>query len=121
VQCYDRKDFPRTVPRDGTQYPWTEARAIAASVAAKTGTRNGSRYGRSVAYYQWWEQDATRRQQLVELACRLNRSRWRELRRETTVAQHEQLTRFRFRNIRQAFLASLEVRWAAAAPPHSLP
>jgi hypothetical protein len=79
------------------------------------------RYGRCVAYYDWWEQDATRRQQLVELASKLDRARWRELRRETTVAQHEQLTRFRFRHKRQTFLTSLEERWAAAAPPHSLP
>ncbi len=46
---------------------------------------------------------------------------FRELRRQTTVAQHEQLTRFRFRHQRQALLASLQERWAAAAPPHSLP
>ena len=54
-------------------------------------------------------------------AARLDRTRWRELRRETTVAQHEQLTRFRFCHKRQAFLASFEERWADAAPPHSLP
>jgi len=46
---------------------------------------------------------------------------FRVLRRETTVAQHEQLTRFRFRHKRQALLASLEARWAAAAPAHPLP
>ncbi len=71
-------------------------------------------YGRSVAYYEWWEQDATRRQQLVEQLSRLDRARWRALRRETTVAQREQLTRFRFRHKREAVLASLEERWAAA-------
>ncbi len=75
------------------------------------------RYGRSVAYYEWWEQDATRRQQLVERTSRLDRTRWRALRQEATVAQHEQLTRFRLRNIRQALLASLEARWAAAPTP----
>jgi hypothetical protein len=73
------------------------------------------RYGRSVAYYEWWEQDATRRQQLVEHVSRLEPARWRELRRETTVTQREQLTRFRFRHQREAFLTSLEQRWAAAS------
>src|SRR6266852_5654920 len=33
------------------------------------------RYGRSAAYYEWWEQDATRRQQLVAQASRLDRTR----------------------------------------------
>jgi len=79
------------------------------------------RYGRAVAYYEWWEQDAARRQQLVEQASRLDRTRWREFRREATTAQREQLTRFRFRHKREAYLASLEQRWAAAAPPRSLP
>src|SRR5438270_13152169 len=46
---------------------------------------------------------------------RLDRARWRALRRETTVAQREQLTRFRFRHKREAFLTSLEERWAVAA------
>ena len=79
------------------------------------------RYGRCVAYYEWWEQDAARRQQLIERASKLDRARWRALRHETTVAQHEQLTRFRFRHKRQAFLASLEARWVAAAPTPLLP
>jgi len=79
------------------------------------------RYGRCVAYYEWWEQDAARRHQLVEQVSRLDRARWREFRRQATTAQREQLTRFRFRHKREAYLASLEERWAAAAPPRSLP
>jgi len=79
------------------------------------------RYGRSVAYYEWWEQDTTRRQQLIERASKLDRAGFRAVRRETTVLQHEQLTRFRFRHKRQALLASLEARWAAAAPTPLLP
>src|SRR6266571_9313441 len=79
------------------------------------------RYGRCVAYAVWWEQDASHRHQLELRAARLDRTRWRELRRETTVAHREQLTSFRFRHKRQAYLHSLEERWAAAAPPHPLP
>ncbi len=68
----------RTFPAPTTT--WNAAfvdskRAIAASVAARTGMPNGSRYGRSVVYYEWWEQDATRRQQLVAQASRLDRTR----------------------------------------------
>ena len=73
------------------------------------------RNGRSVAYYEWWVQDVPRLQQLVEHASRLDRVRWRELLREASTAQREQLTRFRFRHKREAFLFSIEERWAAAS------
>ena len=109
VQCYDRQDFPRTnndmersIRRIKTQYRRISGR--------KNWNAYLLRYGRSVVYYEWWEQDAARRQQLIEQASRLDHAGFRALRRETTVAQHEQLTRFRFRNIRQALLASLEER-----------
>jgi hypothetical protein len=114
VQCYDREKFPRTnnemegsIRRLKTRYRRISGR--------KNWNAYVLRYGRSVAYYEWWEHDAARRQQLVERASKLDRARWRALRHETTIVQHEQLTRFRFRHRRQAYLASLEARWAAAA------
>jgi hypothetical protein len=115
VQCYDREEFPRTNnDMEGS------IRRLKTRYRRISGRKNWNayllRYGRSVAYYEWWEQDATRREQLVERASKLDRARWRALRQEATVAQHEQLTRFRFRHKRQALLASLEARWAAAAP-----
>jgi hypothetical protein len=114
VQCYDRQGFPRT-----NNEMERSIRALKTRYRRISGRKNWNsyllRYGRSVAYYEWWQQDATRRQQLVEQVSRLDRARWRELRRETTVAQREQLTRFRFRHKREAFLFSLEERWAAAA------
>ena len=120
VQCYDREGFPRT-----NNEMERSIRGLKTRYRRISGRKNWNnyllRYGRSVAYYQWWEQDAARRQQLVEQASRLDRARWRELRREATTAQREQLTRFRFRHKRQAYLTSLEERWAAAAPPRSLP
>src|SRR6266487_828062 len=58
------------------------------------------RYGCCVAYEGWWEQDTAHHQHLEQRAARLERVRWRELRQETTVAQSEQLTRFRFRHKR---------------------
>src|SRR5229473_1910433 len=115
VQCYDREEFPRTNnDMEGS------IRRLKTRYRRISGRKNWNayllRYGRSVAYYEWWEQDATRRQQLIERTSMLDRTRWRALRQEATVAQHEQLTRFRFRHKRQALLASLEARWAAAAP-----
>lgn len=115
VQCYDREEFPRTNnDMEGS------IRRLKTRYRRISGRKNWNayllRYGRSVAYYEWWEQDATRRQQLIERTSMLDRTRWRALRQEATVAQHEQLTRFRFRHKRQTLLASLEARWAAAAP-----
>jgi hypothetical protein len=120
VQCYDREDFPRT-----NNEMERSIRRLKTRYRRISGRKNGNayllRYGRSVAYYEWWEQDAARRQQLVERASKLDRTRWRALRREATVVQHEQLARFRFRHKRQAFLASLEECWAATAPTPLLP
>ncbi len=113
VQCYNRKDFPRTnnelerCIRDlKTQYRRVSGR--------KNWNSYLLRYGRSVAYAAWWEQDTAHQQQLEQRAARLDRTHWRAFRRETRAAQSEQLKRFRFRHKRQQFLASLEARWAAA-------
>ena len=120
VQCYDREDFPRT-----NNEMERSIRGLKTQYRRISGRKNWNayllRYGRSVADAAWWEQDAGHRHQLALRAARLDRARWRELRRETTAAHREQLTRFRFRHRRQAYLHSLEERWTAAAPPHPLP
>ena len=120
VQCYDRKDFPRT-----NNDMERSIRGLKTQYRRISGRKNWNayllRYGRCVAYASWWEQDAVHRQQLEQRAGQLDPARWRELRRETTVAQSEHLKRFRFRHQRQAYLASLEERWATAAPTRLLP
>jgi len=120
VQCYDHKDFPRT-----NNAMERSIRALKTQYRRVSGRKNWNayllRYGRYVAYAAWWEQDTAHRQQLELRTGQLDRARWRELRQETTTAHREQLTRFRFRHKRHAYLNSLEDRWAAAAPPHSLP
>jgi hypothetical protein len=113
VQCYDREDFPRT-----NNDMERSIRGLKMQYRRVSGRKNWNayllRYGRCVAYAAWWEQDTAHRQHLEQQAGRLDRVRWKELRRETTRAQSEQLTRFRFRHKRQSLLASLEVRWAGA-------
>jgi hypothetical protein len=120
VQCYDRESFPRT-----NNEMERSIRGLKTRYRRISGRKNWNnyllRYGRCVAYYDWWEQDAARRQQLVQHASHLDRSRWRELRRQATTAQSEQLKRFRFSHQRMAFLSSLEDRWAATAPTQPLP
>ena len=120
VQCYDRQDFPRT-----NNELERSIRPLKTQYRRISGRKNWNsyllRYGRCVAYSAWWEQDTAHQRQLVQQAARLDRARWRQVRRETKAAQSEQLKRFRFRHKRQQFLASLEARWAAAAPTHPLP
>jgi hypothetical protein len=120
VQCYDRQDFPRT-----NNDMERSIRGLKTQYRHVSGRKNWNayllRYGRSVAYAAWWEQDTAHRKLLEQRAARLDHVRWRELRRETAIAQSEQLTRFRFRHKRQALLASLEARWATAAQSASLP
>jgi len=120
VQCYDRQDFPRT-----NNDMERSIRGLKTQYRRVSGRKNWNayllRYGRCVAYAAWWEQDAAHRQHLEQRAAQLDRTRWRELRRESTVAQSEQLTRFRFRHKRQSLLASLEERWATAAQSAPLP
>jgi hypothetical protein len=120
VQCYDRQDFPRT----NTDME-RSIRGLKTQDRRISGRKNWNayllRYGRCVAYAAWWEQDAAHRKLLEQRAGQLDRARWHQLRQETTTAQSEQLKRFRFRHKRQAYLTSLEERWAGAAPAHSLP
>jgi hypothetical protein len=114
VQCYDREGFPRT-----NNDMERSIRGLKTQYRRISGRKNWNsyllRYGRCVAYSAWWELDANRQRQFLERAARLDRARWREVRRETKSAQREQLKRFRFRHRRQAYLTALEQRWAAAA------
>ncbi len=69
------------------------------------------RYGRCVAFYDWWEQDAEHSAQFLYQAAHLERVMWRKQRMASRAATSCQLKRFRFRHKRQAVLTSLEARW----------
>jgi len=120
VQCYDRQDFPRT-----NNDMERSIRSLKTQYRRVSGRKNWNayllRYGRSVAYSAWWEQDRAHQQHLEQRAAQLDRLRWRELRQENSRAHSEQLTRFRFRHKRQSLLASLEERWASTVQSAPLP
>ena len=120
VQCYDLENFPRT-----NNDMERSIRGLKTQYRRVSGRKNWNayllRYGRAVAYAAWWEQDAAHQQHLEQRAARLDRVRWRELRRESRRAQSEQLIRFRFRHKRQSLLACLEERWATATQSAPLP
>jgi len=113
VHCYDRTDFPRT-----NNEMERSIRGLKTRYRRISGRKNWNsyllRYGRGVAYYDWWEQDADHTRQLVEHASRIEHTRWRELRCEAKSAHSEQLKRFRFCHKRDAYLTSLESRWVTA-------
>lgn len=120
IQCYDRQEFPRT--NNDTE---RAIRGLKTRYRRISGRKNWTsyilRYGRCVAFYDWWQQEPDRPQRLEQHLKHVTRECWRQLRKETTGAQSEQLKRFRFRRKRSAFLTSLEMRWETAAQSVLLP
>jgi len=114
IQCYDRKDFPRT--NNETE---GSIRKLKTRYRRISGRKNWNayliKYGRCVAFYEWWSKNSSRWKQFQERARHVNTGQWKEARKETTSAQSEQLKRFRFRHKLDKIIPTLENRWAAAA------
>jgi len=114
IQCYDLKDFPRT--NNETE---GSIRKLKTRYRRISGRKNWNayliKYGRCVAFYEWWSKNSSRWKQFQERARHVNTEQWKEARKATTSAQSEQLKRFRFRHKRDKIIPTLEKRWAAAA------
>lgn len=114
IQCYDLQGFPRT--NNETE---SSIRRVKARYRRISGRKNWNayllRHGRNIVFYEWWEQETQRWQHLEKMTQQIDPDLWRQMRKETTSAQSEQLKRFRFRHKRAPYLASLEDRWAAAS------
>jgi hypothetical protein len=114
IQCYDQKNFPRT--NNETE---GSIRKLKTRYRRISGRKNWNayliKYGRCIAFYEWWNKEPKRWQQFQERARYINRAQWKEARKETKVAQSEQLKRFRFRHKREKIIPTLEDRWAQAA------
>ena len=113
IRCYDIPDFPRT--NNDTE---RTIRKMKTGYRRITGRKNWNpyllRYGRYIAFYDWWGRDQKRWQQLIDLAKKVDQVSFRQIQREATVAQSGQLKRFRFRHQTEKYLESLEDRWEAA-------
>lgn len=120
IHCYDLEVFPRT--NNDTE---RSIRAIKTRYRRISGRKNWNsyllRYGRCVAFYDWWHQEPSRAWQLEQRLKQLTPQQWREGRQQTTGAHSEQLKRFRFRHHRETYLASLEGRWEKASQSVLLP
>ena len=113
IQCYDIPDFPRT--NNDTE---RTIRKMKTGYRRITGRKNWNpyllRYGRYIAFYDWWGRDQRKWQQLIDLAKKVDQVYFRQIQREATVAQSGQLKRFRFRHQTEKYLEALEDRWEAA-------
>jgi hypothetical protein len=73
------------------------------------------RYGRCVAYQEWWQQQPDGAACLQARLKHVAPASWRQVRQATRDRHQEQLNRYRFRQRPLAYLQMLEVRWERAA------
>lgn len=114
VQCYDLPDFPRT----NNDLERT-IRAIKMHYRRISGRKNWNsyllRYGRCVAYQEWWLHQPNGQACLEARLQSVDPHQWRKVRQQTRQCHQEQLHRYRFRHQPLLYLASLEAQWAQAA------
>jgi hypothetical protein len=79
------------------------------------------RYGRCVAYQEWWLHQPDGEAQLHARLRQVAPSSWRLVRQQTRHCHQEQLNRFRFRQRPLDYLASLELRWEQTTGTGVLP
>ena len=111
VQCYDRLDFPRT-----NNDMERTIRAIKMHYRRMSGRKNWNsyllRYGRCVAYQEWWLHQPNGATQLQARFQQIaSKKHWRQVRQQTRFSHREQLNRYRFRHQPLAYLAQLEAQW----------
>ncbi len=120
VQCYDIEGFPRT----NNEMERT-IRAIKMHYRRISGRKTWNnyllRYGRCVAYQEWWQQQPDGEAQLHTRLRLVPSASWRQVRQETRQCHMEQLNRFRFRHRPLDYLASLEMRWEQTTGTEVLP
>lgn len=114
VQCYDIEGFPRT-----NNDMERTIRAIKMHYRRISGRKNWNnyllRYGRCVAYQEWWLHQPDGEAQLHARLQQVAPSSWQSVRSQTRQCHQEQLNRYRFRHRPLEYLASLEARWEQAS------
>jgi len=113
VQCYDREGFPRT-----NNDMERTIRAIKMHYRRISGRKNWNsyllRYGRCVAYHEWWQQQPDGTACLQARLKHVAPAAFRQVRQETRDRHQEQLNRYRFRHRPLVYLQALEARWEQA-------
>jgi len=119
IQCYDLEVFPRTNNEMESSIRKTKARYRRIS-GRKSWNTYLLRHGRSVAFFDWWEASPERWEEFGFLAKKIDREQWKEMKKETSSVQSEQLKRFRFLHRREQFLTTLEESWASVSETATL-
>jgi hypothetical protein len=113
THCYDVVGLPRT----NNDMELT-IRAIKTRYRRISGRKNWNayllRYGRCVAYYEWWQQQPGGMEMLEARLPRVAAHRWRQVREQTRLCHRYQLNRYQLRHQPQRYLANLEERWTQA-------
>jgi len=114
VQCYDVEGFPRT----NNEMERT-IRAVKMHYRRISGRKNWNsyllRYGRCVAYQEWWQHQPDGDARLQTRLQHVAPASWRQVRQETRDHHQEQLNRYRFRHRPLTYLETLEARWEQAS------
>jgi hypothetical protein len=113
IHCYDLAGLPRT-----NNEMELMIRAIKTRYRRISGRKNWNgyllRYGRCVAYYEWWKHQTGGMTLLEAQLRRVHPTHWRVVRQQSRESHRPQLNRFRLRHQPQQYLAELETRWEQA-------
>jgi hypothetical protein len=114
VQCYDVEGFPRT-----NNDMERTIRAVKMHYRRISGRKNWNsyllRYGRCVAYQEWWCHQPDGDTRLQIRLKHVAPASWRQVRQATRAHHQEQLNRYRFRHRPLTYLETLEARWEQAS------
>lgn len=112
IQCYSEEGLPRT-NNEMEGY----IRALKTRYRRISGRKNWNnyllRYGRSTAYYQWWEEQVPDEVSQLQILSKVGRENWRAARHNDWAQREEWLLRYRFRHNPSKYLHRLEERWVA--------
>jgi len=110
THCYDREGFPRT--NNEMEQTIHAVKARYRRISGRKGW-NGYilRYGRCVAYYEYWMKQPDGEFLLESRLRDVSTTSWQSTRQQTRQSHQEQLNRSRFRRHPVEYLATLEKRW----------
>ena len=110
ISCYDVPNLPRT-----NNDMERSIRGIKTRYRRISGRKNWNayllRYGQSIAYFDFFEQDGLDQDAFIKLFCRVDHQTWSATRKHHIGIQRDRLNVFRFRHKQSDFLHELQDRW----------
>lgn len=112
IQCYSLEGLPRT-NNEMEGY----IRGLKTRYRRISGRKNWNnyllKYGRSTAYYEWWQGQVPDEAHQLEVLRKVRRESWRFERHQDRLQREEGLLRYRFGHDPSQYLHRLEDRWKA--------